>query len=99
MKHAFTFTDALHRYPGGGGFYYLKVPKRIAHGIRTLYRQNHGGWGSLRVEAHVGETTWRTSIFWDKDVSYWLFLKAAVRKQEGITLRKRVRVHVRLLNV
>ncbi len=99
MKHVFVFQDQLHRYPGGGGFYYLTVGRRIAQKLRELYRPNHGGWASLRVEVRVGKTTWRTSIFWNKEVSYWLFINATVRKAEKITLNKKIRAHVRLLNV
>lgn len=99
MKHAFTFQDTLHRFPGGGGVFYLTVGKAIATSLRELYRPNHGGWASLRVEVRVGKTTWRTSIFWNKNVSYWLFVKAAVRKQEKLTHGKKVRAYVRLLNV
>lgn len=99
MKHSFTFQDTLHRYPGGGGFFYVTIGKRMAAQLRELYRPNHGGWASLRVEVRVGKTTWRTSIFWNKNVSYWLFIKAAVRKQEGLKQGKKVCANVRLLNV
>ncbi len=99
MTHAFTFTDTLRRYPGGGGFFYIKVGKSIAQKLRDTYRLNHAGWASLRVEVRVGKTTWKTSIFWDKRVSYWLFLKAAVRKAEQLTSGKKVRAHVKLLNI
>jgi hypothetical protein len=43
------------------------------------------GWGSLRVRATIGKTTWKTSIFPDeKSKSYVLPVKAEVRKKENI---------------
>lgn len=44
------------------------------------------GFGSLRVEVTIGDTTWRTSIFYDRTVSsYLLPVNAAVRKAAGLT--------------
>lgn len=97
--HEFTFQDTLKRYPGSGGFFYLTVGKTIARQLRELYRPNHAGWASLRVEVRVGKTKWRTSIFWNKNISYWLFIKAAVRAAERLTRGKKVTALVRLLNV
>lgn len=41
--------------------------------------------GSVYVEATIGATTWRTSLFPSKAVGGWLLpLKAAVRKKEKL---------------
>jgi hypothetical protein len=43
------------------------------------------GWGSLRVTATIGKTSWKTSIFPDRESdSYLLPLRSDVRKKEGI---------------
>jgi hypothetical protein len=43
------------------------------------------GWGSVPVTVTIGTTTWKTSIFPDKESGgYLLPLKADVRKKEHI---------------
>jgi hypothetical protein len=41
------------------------------------------GWGCIPVTAHVGRTTFTTSLF-PRDGGYIVPVKAAVRKAEGI---------------
>ena len=73
-------------YGGAASWHFVSLPKRQAREIRLLLGGVTGrGWGSIRVVATVGGTTWETSIFPDKKVgSYLLPLKAEVRKAEGI---------------
>ncbi len=53
--------------------------------MRRLEGGNARGFGSMKVSATIGGTTWATSIFPAKDVGgYLLPVKAAVRKAEGI---------------
>jgi hypothetical protein len=55
------------------------------------------GWGSIRVEATIGGSTWKTSIFPDsKSGTFLLPVKAQVRKQEGISAGDRVRLTIEI---
>ncbi len=72
-------------YPGMAGWHFVTLPKRRAEEITERFGEMKRGWGSLRVTVTIGGTTWKTSIFPDKDSgSYVLPLKAEVRKAEGI---------------
>ncbi|MFM5885412.1 MAG: DUF1905 domain-containing protein [Novosphingobium sp.] len=42
------------------------------------------GFGSLKVKARIGESSFATSVFPSKDLGWLLPVKAAVRKAEGI---------------
>lgn len=42
------------------------------------------GFGSLKVEARIGGSVFRTSVFPSKELGWLLPVKAAVRKAEGI---------------
>jgi hypothetical protein len=42
------------------------------------------GFGSIRVEVAVGQTTWRTSVFPSKEEGYVLPVKKSVRRAEGL---------------
>lgn len=53
--------------------------------MRRLEGNRTRGFGSMKVTATIGSTTWATSIFPAKDVGGWLLpVKASVRKAEGI---------------
>ena len=71
---------------GQGSWHLVTLPKGPAKEIRMLLGGATGrGWGSVRVSATIGSTTWQTSIFPDKKAgSFLLPVKAEVRKAEGI---------------
>ena len=58
------------------------------HALALMRRLEFGrkrGWGSIKVRATVGDTSWETSIFPAKEMGGWLLpVKAAVRKAEGL---------------
>lgn len=57
------------------------------------------GFGSVRVEATVGGTTWRTSVFPDsRGGSYVLPVKRAVREAEDLDDGDQVTVTLRPLD-
>lgn len=66
-------------------WYFLPISGEVAEVIRAATRGRTGGFGSVRISATIGATTWQTSIFASKDIGgYLLPLKAAVRKAEGL---------------
>lgn len=71
--------------PAKGAWYFLTIDGETAQAIRGA-ATNAAAWGSVYVEATIGNTTWRTSLFPSKQAGGWLLpLKAAVRKTEKIT--------------
>jgi hypothetical protein len=70
--------------PAKGAWYFLTIDGDTALAIRA-HATNAAAWGSVYVEATIGATTWRTSLFPSKQAGGWLLpLKAAVRKAEKI---------------
>jgi hypothetical protein len=68
--------------------------------IRALAGGRRRGFGSVRVRATVGDTSWRTSIFPDSARGcYVLPVKRAVRKAEGLDAGDIVVVTVELIDV
>ena len=79
-----------------GSWCFVTLPPEVSDGIRAL-RGPRVGWGSLRVAATIGGTTWRTSIFPDsKSGGFLLPLKAEVRRREGIGVGERVAIAVEI---
>ena len=66
-------------------WFFLPVSGDVADSIRAATRGRTGGFGSVRISATIGATTWQTSMFSSKDIGgYFLPLKAAVRKAERL---------------
>lgn len=56
------------------------------------------GFGSVKVAAQIGDSSWKTSVFPSKSVEGWLLpVKAAIRKAEGIVEGDEVMVTLELL--
>jgi Domain of unknown function (DUF1905) len=70
------------------------------HALELMRRLEFGrkrGWGSIKVTATIGDTSWETSIFPAKDLGGWLLpVKAAVRKAEGLVAGDLVTVSIQL---
>jgi hypothetical protein len=76
-------TGPLLRWGGDGAWCFLTLPVDLADEIRG--RTERVGFGSVRVTATIGATTWSTSVFPDKESgSYVLLVKAAVRRAEAL---------------
>lgn len=68
-----------------GAWHFLTIPKTQSDIIKKRFGSLTRGWGSLPVVVKIGRTSWKTSIFPDKQVgAYLLPLKADVRKKEKI---------------
>lgn len=85
MTKTYELSARVWVYQGKAAWHFLTLPKDVAKDIDFYFSQEKRGWGSLPVTVVVGKTTWKTSIFPDKESgSYLLPLKAEVRKKEGI---------------
>ncbi|WP_086734070.1 DUF1905 domain-containing protein [Erythrobacter colymbi] len=70
--------------PAKGSWYFLTIGGETAQAIKAA-ASKADAWGSVRIEATIGGTTWRTSLFPSKQVGGWMLpLKAAVRKAEKL---------------
>lgn len=82
-------------FAGKGGWHFATLPPNLTEPLRTVRGGHSGAWGSLRVEATVGASTWRTSLFPDSKAGAFLLpIKAAVRKKEKIAAGDTVLVTV-----
>jgi hypothetical protein len=86
MTKSYTFTSKLWLYSGDkAAWHFITVPEDITREINHLYDHKKRGWGSLPVQATIGKTTWKTSMFPDKKTnSFLLPVKASIRKLEKI---------------
>jgi hypothetical protein len=93
----FTFTAELWMYTGKAAWFFITLPQEESAQIKFFTSPQRRGWGSVRVSAAIGNTTWKTSIFPDsKAGAYLLPVKAEVRKKEKIEAGSSVLVSVRV---
>ncbi len=71
--------------PTKASWYFLTIDGDVADAIRVAAAGRTGGFGSVRVAATIGATSWQTSLFTTKELGgYQLPLKATVRRAEGL---------------
>ena len=82
-----------------GSWHFLTVPPEQAAEIRFDSIGMRGGFGSVRVEASIGEVSWPTSLFPDSRTGgYILPLKADIRRRAGIAAGDDVSVRLQLIS-
>jgi len=82
---------------GSGRWYFVTVPDEESNEIRAHAFGNPRGFGSVRVEAKIGEVSWRTSVFPLNSGGYLLPLKAEVRRKANIGAGDQVTIELELL--
>ena len=81
----------------GASWVFATVPEALSDEVADSI-PIRPGFGSVRVEATIGSTTWRTSLFPDsKRGAYVLPIKKAVRSAESIDVGDEVMVDLKLL--
>ena len=82
-----------------GGWVFASIPTDISQSIREMDRFPRKGFGSIRVEVTVGNSTWRTSNFPDSKLSqYVLPIKKDIRKKEQIAVGEIVTIQITVLD-
>ena len=101
----FTVTTPLWRWQSAtapAAWYFLTIAGEAADAIRLAaitgqWLDGRRGFGSARVEARIGDSAWKTSVFPHRESGGWLLpVKAAIRKAEGLVEDDAVTVTVSL---
>ncbi|WP_433790232.1 DUF1905 domain-containing protein [Actinoplanes sp. CA-252034] len=79
---------------------FVSLPVEASEEIRDLTAGQRRGFGSLRVRATVGRSSWTTSVFPDSGrKTYVLPVKRAIRAAESLTAGDLTTVTVELLDL
>lgn len=94
-----TLTGPLKIWTGAdGSSHFMSVPKELSDEIRAHSMLERRGFGSVRVEATIGDVTWRTSLFPSKSSGgYFLPVKIDVCRKEELVAGDTVTVELHLL--
>lgn len=97
----FCFEAQLWRWEAksdaSGAWIFVTMPEDQAEDLR-MEAGPPRGFGSVRVEARIGASVWRTSVFPSTEsASFVLPVKKAVRQQEGLEEGSTCTVTLRLI--
>ena len=77
------FSGELWFWRGPAPWHFVSVPEDDCQQLEATSAFVSYGWGMIPVDARIGETGWKTSL-WPKDGGYIVPVKADVRRAEGI---------------
>ena len=84
-KLRFQFEGEVWLYNNPGAVYFVSLPGEMSAEILDLVGQSLNPWGTVPVDATIGEFTWASSMFPRKEREcYDLPLNATVRKRVGL---------------
>ncbi len=85
MTHEFVFRAPIWLYEGASAWHFVTLSKPLSARIKSMTAGRNKAFGTVRVEAAIGETRWHTSVFPDnKLAAYVLPIKTSVRKREHV---------------
>lgn len=93
----YEFSAKSWQHVSTGGWYFVSLPTEMAKEIRIALKNEEEGWGRLKAIAIIGNTEWKTALWFDtKNNTYLLPLKAEIRKKENIETGKLIDVVILL---
>jgi len=79
-----SFEAEVVYWRGPSPYFFAPTPIAIAEAIRATSRLVSYGWGMIPVDVAIGEVVFTTSLF-PKDETFFLPLKAEIRRKTGVT--------------
>jgi hypothetical protein len=77
------FDGVIWYWRGPAPWYFVTVPAEQSRDLSAISGFVTYGWGMIPVQARIGRTGWKTSLF-PKDGSYVVPIKASVRNAEDL---------------
>jgi hypothetical protein len=80
-----TFSGKLWKFGGEASWWFISIPLEDSEDLERFCRHRKRNFGSIRVSATLGQTTWSTSVFRDSQANaYLLPIKLEVRRKEAL---------------
>lgn len=84
-KIHYEFEAGIWQYSGQGGWHFVSLPQDLSQEIRNNLKSEEEGWGRLKITAKIGNSEWKTAIWFDTKMNtYLLPIKAEIRKKEKL---------------
>ncbi|MBK9924719.1 MAG: DUF1905 domain-containing protein [Anaerolineales bacterium] len=89
------FSGKIWYWRGPAPWYFVTVPAKQSRELKAILRLVTYGWGMIPVDARIGKTNWKTSMF-PKNDRYIVPIKASVRKAEDLEVGNKVTVWIEI---
>ena len=98
MAATYAFSAPLWEWESKTSWYFVSLPAADADDIDERFGRSAAGFGSIRVEVTIGDSTWRTSIFPStSERTYVLPVKKAIRSAEHLDDGSTARVELTIV--
>ena len=87
------FNGKILFWKGPAPWFFVTVPAKQSRDLKAILGFVTYGWGMIPVDARIGKTGWKTSLF-PKDGRYLVPIKASVRKAENLDKGDKVTVRL-----
>ena len=87
------FDGEIWYWRGPAPWYFVTVPAKQSGDLKDILGFVTYGWGMIPVNARIGKTEWKTSLF-PKDGRYIVPIKASVRRAENLEEGDKVTVRL-----
>ena len=87
------FDGEIWYWRGPAPWYFVTVPAKPSGDLKDILGFVTYGWGMIPVNARIGKTEWKTSMF-PKDGRYIVPIKASVRRAENLEEGDKVTVRL-----
>lgn len=91
----FEFFSEVIEWRGPAPFYFATTPHEVTQELETSAGHLSYGWGCIPVDVTIGNTTFYTALI-PREGTYFVPLKAAVRKTESVALGQNISIELRL---
>jgi hypothetical protein len=83
---------------GKGSWHFVTVDKDSSDIIKDAWMWPRKGFGSVPVKVTIGKTSWKTSVFPQKDGTFVLPIKKSVRDAEKLAVGDTTKIFLEVLN-
>jgi Domain of unknown function (DUF1905) len=81
----YEFRTEVWRWPGDNAWHFVTVPEALSEEIKDLTEHRRKGFGSVRVIARIGSSTWKTSVFPQKESGCFVLpMKKSIRSENNL---------------
>jgi hypothetical protein len=89
------FEGKIFYWRGPAPFLFVAVPEEPSRDLKAISAHVTYGWGVIPVQAQIGKTDWRTSLF-PKDGRYLVPIRMSVQKSENLDVGDNVVIQLEI---
>ena len=90
-----NFKGEIFYWRGPAPFLFVAVPEQSSRELKAISSMVTYGWGVIPVQARIGKTDWKTSLF-PKEGRYLVPIRKSVQKSENLEVGDSVSIQLEI---